>query len=158
MDNYTTFSAHQEPEMAGFGLRLKAIILDSIFIVLIFIFLAFIFSLFFRSNPDMLNSEASVPLIIGGVLFYIIGLPVLTILYLSLFESSIMQATPGKMIAQIVVTDYRGERASFLRCLVRNISRIISASIFMFGYLMVLFTDKQQTLHDIIAGTYVVKK
>ncbi len=80
MDNYTTFSAHQEPEMAGFGLRLKAIILDSIFIVLIFIFLAFIFSLFFRSNPDMLNSEASVPLIIGGVLFYIIGLPVLTIL------------------------------------------------------------------------------
>ena len=25
MDNYTTFSAHQEPEMAGFGLRLKAV-------------------------------------------------------------------------------------------------------------------------------------
>ncbi len=158
MDNYTTYSAHQEPAMAGFGLRLKAIILDSIFIVIIFVFLAFIFSLFFRSNPDALNSEVSVTLLVGGVLFYFIGLPVLAILYQALFESSIMQATPGKMIAQIVVTDYRGERASFLRCFVRNISRIISSSIFMLGYLMVLFTDKQQTLHDIIAGTYVVKK
>lgn len=158
MDTYNTYSTPQQPKMAGFGLRLKAIILDSIFIFIIIVFLAFIFSLFFRSNPDMLSSEASVPFIIGGVLFYIIGLPVLTVLYLSLFESSIMQATPGKMIAQIIVTDYRGERASFLRCLVRNLSRIISASVFMVGYLLVLVTDKQQTLHDIIAGTFVVRK
>lgn len=79
-------------------------------------------------------------------------------LYFSLMESSKYQGTLGKIALNIKVVDYQGGRISFLRATGRYFSKIISAIIFMIGYIMAGFTAKKQALHDIIAETYVIKK
>jgi len=158
MENFNETSYRPQPVMAGFGLRLVAIILDSIFIVLIFGAFIFIYAHFIKTSEEVTSPTDNPFFIVGGLLLYFFGLPLLTILYQSLFESSIMQGTPGKMIMEIQVVNERFRRASFGRCLVRNVCRILSSAIFMIGYLIALFSDKKQTLHDLIAGTFVVKR
>lgn len=88
-----------------------------------------------------------------------VGLIVLLIIYFIyyvFFNSSKIQATPGKMILGLCVTDINGARISFLRSLGRAAASIISFAILYIGYLFPLFTEKKQTLHDIIASTVVV--
>jgi len=79
-------------------------------------------------------------------------------LYWGLFESSPLQATPGKMVLRIKVTDIEGNRISFWRAVGRYFSKIVSGLILGIGYLMIAFTEKKQGLHDIMAGTLVVIK
>ena len=139
-------------QMAGFWLRLGASILDSL-IVSFFILLAL--SIVVLKYPFLIEQDS---MIWVGVVIYFIAIPLLTTLYQTIFESSKFQATPGKMILKIQVIDYNGDRISFGRSLFRNISRILSALTMMIGYLMIGFSDKKQTLHDIIAKTFVIKK
>ena len=62
------------------------------------------------------------------------------------------------MALGIQVTDLEGNRISFGKALGRNLAKIISALIFYIGFIMAAFTAKKQALHDMIAGTLVVKK
>lgn len=78
-------------------------------------------------------------------------------LYFSLMESSPRGATVGKMVVGLRVVDEHGQRISFLRATGRFFAKIISALILLIGYLMVAFTDRKRGLHDIMAGTLVVK-
>jgi uncharacterized RDD family membrane protein YckC len=73
-------------------------------------------------------------------------------------ESSARQATLGKMALGIVVTDLDGNRIGFGRATGRYFAKILSALILLIGFIMAAFTQKKQGLHDIIAGTLVVKK
>jgi len=41
--------------------------------------------------------------------------------------------------------------------LVRTLAKIPSALIFLIGFIMAAFTERKQTLHDLIAGTLVVR-
>lgn len=79
-------------------------------------------------------------------------------LYWPLFESSRLQATPGKMLFKIKVTDLDGQRISIGRALVRNVSKVLSLLPFGFGFMMVGVTLRNQCLHDKIAKTLVLKK
>ena len=78
-------------------------------------------------------------------------------LYFSLLESSHLQASLGKFALGIKVVDQQGARLDFLYCLVRNMSKFLSSLIFMLGYLMAAVTKNKQALHDLIAGSYVVR-
>ena len=51
-----------------------------------------------------------------------------------------------------------GEKLDFVKALIRNVSKIVSTVILLVGYLLAAFTEKKQALHDMIAGTLVVKK
>ncbi|MBI2036503.1 RDD family protein [Candidatus Microgenomates bacterium] len=112
---------------------------------------------------------------VGGVMGLVIGLAVggstktadilinilsviVAWLYFALMESSSNQATIGKMALGIKVTDVNGNRISFARATGRYFAKIISTLILLIGYIMTAFTQKKQALHDIIAGTLVVKK
>lgn len=77
-------------------------------------------------------------------------------LYFSLMESSEKQATVGKRILGIRVTDINGGRISFLRATGRTFGKFISMIIVGIGFLMVAFTKRKQGLHDMIAKTLVV--
>ena len=77
-------------------------------------------------------------------------------LYTALFESSAMQATPGKKAIGLKVTDLQGNRISFGRATGRYFAEWITGMTFLVGYVMVAFTQKRQSLHDMIAGTVVV--
>lgn len=79
-------------------------------------------------------------------------------LYWPLFESSPLQATPGKMIFKLQVTDLDGKKISFGRALVRNIAKVLSLLPFGFGFMMVGITLRNQCLHDKIAKTLVLKR
>ncbi len=98
---------------------------------------------------------ASLPLLIfgGGVL------AALTIgaswLYEALMESSSYQATLGKMIFGMKVTDLYGNRISFGRATGRHFAKWLSGMILCIGYIMVGFTERKQGLHDMLAGTLV---
>lgn len=78
--------------------------------------------------------------------------------YFALFESSQYQATPGKMVLQIKVTDLEGNRISLARATGRHFAKILSGIIFLIGYIMAAFTEKKQALHDILAGCLVINK
>lgn len=90
---------------------------------------------------------------VAGLISFIIQM-----LYFALMESSKYQATLGKMALGIIVTDLEGGRISFGRALGRNLAKIISSLILMIGYIMVAFTSRKQGLHDLMAGTLVIKK
>lgn len=79
-------------------------------------------------------------------------------LYFILFESSRLRATPGKRLCQLEVTTLQGERISIARATVRFlIKAFISFPFFHIGVLMVAFTRQKQGLHDLIAGTLVLR-
>jgi uncharacterized RDD family membrane protein YckC len=83
---------------------------------------------------------------------------VLNWLYYSLLESSVWQGTLGKKALGLEVTDLDGNRISFGRATGRFFAKFISAIILFIGYIMAGFTEKKQALHDIIAGTLVIRK
>jgi uncharacterized RDD family membrane protein YckC len=78
-------------------------------------------------------------------------------LYEAFMESSTYQATLGKMIFGMKVTDLYGNRISFGRATGRHFAKYISFIIFCIGFIMVGFTERKQGLHDILAGTLVRK-
>ncbi len=80
------------------------------------------------------------------------------VLYFTLMESSKTQATVGKMAMGIIVTDTNGAKLDFAKAFVRNLCRLLSNLTLLIGYIIAAFTEKHQALHDIIAGTLVVKK
>jgi uncharacterized RDD family membrane protein YckC len=79
-------------------------------------------------------------------------------LYYAFMESSKYQATLGKMVLGIVVTDMNGQRISFGRATGRHFGKIISQIILFIGYFMIAFTEKKQGLHDMMASCLVVVK
>ena len=78
-------------------------------------------------------------------------------LYFAIFESSPRQATPGKMMLGIFVTDIYGRRISFLRALGRTLGKVLSKAFCYLGYILALFTDRSQALHDMLANTLVLE-
>ncbi len=78
-------------------------------------------------------------------------------IYYALSESSRVQATLGKMIIGIYVTDESGRRITFGKATGRHFGKYVSGVILGIGFLMAGFTAKKQGLHDILAGTLVVK-
>jgi uncharacterized RDD family membrane protein YckC len=81
---------------------------------------------------------------------------VLAWLYFALLESSAWQATLGKMVLGIRVTDLRGQRISLPRALGRYGVKIISFLIVCIGVLMVAWTARKQGLHDKAVDTLVL--
>jgi uncharacterized RDD family membrane protein YckC len=79
-------------------------------------------------------------------------------LYFALQESSSRQATWGKRLCGLRVTDMNGARISFSRASVRFFMKFVSAAIMLIGFVMVAFTEKHQALHDLFAETLVLKK
>lgn len=77
-------------------------------------------------------------------------------MYFALLESSPKMATLGKQAVGIVVTDMNGNRITFGRATGRYFGKILSGLILCIGYLMMLWSDTKQTLHDQMAGTLVL--
>jgi uncharacterized RDD family membrane protein YckC len=120
-------------EFAGFWRRFGALLIDGVFVGV----LSLVFKIFAMDS---------------------VGLSILVaILYQPFFESSELQGTPGKALLNMRVTDLNGQRISFKKAVIRYVMRIISSLLACLGFLMMLFTDKKQTLHDLVAETLVVR-
>lgn len=135
---------------AGFFKRMAAYIIDTVIYGIISYAIAFMLGILLAlttsANPDGLAfSLISMLITLGCYLTYYVGT-----------ESSAWQATIGKKIMGLKVTDVYGRRISFWRSLGRNLGMIISGIILFIGYLMCFWTQKKQCLHDKMAGCLVV--
>ena len=138
----------------GFWIRVLAYIIDGILLNIAFGIIAAVIGVnLFPADPakidpvELLSQMGNVQLVAV----------VVTWLYFALMESSPRGATVGKMVLGLRVVDDHGNRISFLRATGRFFAKFISTVILFIGYLMVAFTDRKRGLHDIIAGTLVVK-
>lgn len=107
-------------------------------------------------------------LLIDGVILCIPGIvlgryipyPVMIfigLLYRPIFESSVLKGSPGRLLMGLNVVDLNGERITFKSALIRYIMSWVSGAFCGLGYLMLFFTERKQTLHDVVALTLVVK-
>jgi uncharacterized RDD family membrane protein YckC len=55
------------------------------------------------------------------------------------------------------VTDLAGNRIGFGRATGRFFAKILSGMIMYIGFIMIGFTDRKQGLHDMLAGTLVMR-
>jgi len=80
-------------------------------------------------------------------------------LYYAFSESSSWQATLGKKMLNLTVTDTDGQPISFARASGRYFSRFITSLIpLAIGYILAGFTEKKQAIHDMIASCLVLRK
>ncbi len=150
------FSVFYE-RFGSFGERFLAIVIDT----LILGFAGFIIGAIFGGVIGLVlgimgSSEEAIEEIAGNV-GLLLGLT-LNWLYFTILESSTWQATFGKKNLSLNVTDLNGNRITFGRANARYWSKFISTIILGIGYIMAAFTEKHQALHDMIGGTFVMKK
>lgn len=140
----------------GFWIRVVAAIIDAVILRIVVAPISMIFGGVGLAG-SMMGRVPHIPLaILGGgltLVFLVFG----SWLYEAFMESSSYQATLGKMIFGMKVTDLNGNRISFERATGRHFAKWLSAMIFCIGYIMVGFTDRKQGLHDLLAGTLVLR-
>ena len=78
-------------------------------------------------------------------------------IYWILMESSVYQASIGKIWVGIRVVDRSGRRISLARAAGRNAAKVISAATLMIGFMMAGWTRNKQALHDIWPDCYLTK-
>ena len=129
---------------AGFWIRAVAFIIDAVMLAVVF----FVITFFLTTSY-----EETGPARMAAVLQSVIS-----ILYLAAFWASPMQATLGQKICGLrVVDEFGSNRLSFMRAFGRALALMLSGLLLGIGYLMVAFTERKRGLHDMIAGTCVVK-
>ncbi|MGB7434320.1 MAG: RDD family protein [Candidatus Acidiferrum sp.] len=152
---------------AGFWLRFVAYLIDSVIfgvammIVLIPLFFlmggaVFLnsFSREFAGHPDpaQIGALVSLAFMFGGAI--LLG----QWLYYAYLESGEKQATWGKQMLGLYVTDLSGNRISFGRASGRYFAMLITRLIPLgIGYIMAGFTERKQALHDMIASCLVLR-
>lgn len=125
--------AANEFELAGIGARVVAGIIDAVIVTVV-------------------GGVAAIILpVIGGLIVY--GLYVVLMMANQKF-----QGTLGMKALGIKVVEANGMTISMQASVIRWAMSYASAAILLIGYLMALFSDKKQTLHDRVAETYVVNR
>ncbi|MBF0417306.1 MAG: RDD family protein [Magnetococcales bacterium] len=144
------------PRYAGFWFRFLAAIVDALLcqIVIVVIALLLGFALIASMTPTFSESEI---MNAGSGMGFLVGILVQW-LWFTVSESSRWQATLGKKMFGLRVTDEQGGRIGFGRANTRYWCKILSTLILFIGFVMVAFTKKKQGLHDKIADTLVIRR
>jgi uncharacterized RDD family membrane protein YckC len=144
------------PAYAGFWLRAVAYLIDSVIVSLPLLLAASINPSKFIIFPDPnATSRLAFPQLTPLAIALVIPI---TWLYYALFEASPWQATPGKRVLRLYVTDLNGRPVTFARATIRHFAKMISSLTFLGGYIVAGFTVKKQALHDIIASCLVLRR
>jgi len=144
----------------GFWIRVVAALLDGVIVGAVTVPLGLIFLL-----PSILkiiqaaehNQEPAIELFVP--FFFLIPAVVLGVwLYEALLTSSSWQGTVGKRVLRLKVTDLAGNKISFARATGRFFAKLLFRLILTsLVYIVVAFTERKQGLHDLVAGTLVMK-
>jgi uncharacterized RDD family membrane protein YckC len=149
------------PDMGAgeaFGRRFVASLIDNVAINLVTFPIGLFIGIFFGVAAGMSGQRGAVSgattlaqLLSGGV-----GLLIGIIYYGGML--SWRGQTLGKMALGLRVVGPDGQNPSFWRAVLREtIGKFISGVVFALGYLWMLWDERQQTWHDKIAGTEVVR-
>lgn len=136
----------QAPHYAGFWIRAVALLLDCLILAFP---LGLVWYYFWpdRNDPSSGNLFYATAAIAGLKIFYFAGL-----------WASPMQATLGqKMCGLRVMRDQDNPVISFSVAVGRLVTMALSTLTLGVGYVMAAFTDRKRALHDMLAGTVVIK-
>jgi uncharacterized RDD family membrane protein YckC len=139
---------------AGFWWRWLAMCIDGLILLLPRFLLGLIAAILCQismpgQDPKVVQGISTFVGMIWGV--------ILTWLYFALMESSTCQATLGKRLCKLKVTDMDGDQLTFARATGRYFGKFISNLTCSVGYIMAAFTERKQALHDKVASTLVVR-
>jgi len=157
------YAAVPTSRYGGFWLRLLAHLIDHVILGAIaapLFFMLVLPSILRVINEAERNREPSPELIVAivsSIFIYVVLAFVGQWLYEALLTSSSWQATLGKRVLQLKVTDELGNRIGFGRATGRFFAKIVSSMFFCIGFIMVGLTDRKRGLHDMLAGTLVMK-
>ncbi len=149
-------------EFAGYGgfwLRVLATIIDSLLLGVVIVPLLFVLIAVFGVAGSVTpgNEQAAMAAMLTLMPLFII-IPVgIGWLYEAYMTSSSKQATLGHLALHMKVVNRNGQRLSFGHATGRYFAKMINNFTLYIGWLLVAFTERKQGLHDIIAGTYIVK-
>ena len=157
---------------AGFWLRLLAWMVDASTIAIIAQILSVALSIMFALSFEKLvlvlgQTLAAMPALgsldaeslrrLAAISAWAVIFLAGAIVYNPIFESSPLQATPGKVLIGIYVISVYGYRCNFPAALLRNTLKVFSALALMIGFLMTAVRKDGQAFHDLIASCYVVR-
>lgn len=153
---------------AGFWLRFVAYLIDSLIVGIPTCIIAVIaitmmggiaaFSARFPDNPNPDPSQmiAIIASMFGFIMVIALCSLAISWLYFAMMESSERQATLGKSVLALRVTDKNGQRLTFGHATGRYFSKLITGLVPLgIGWILAGLTEKKQALHDFIAGTLV---
>lgn len=138
----------------GFWIRFVAAIVDAIVVQIVVVPVAMVFGGMSGLAGGLSSSSDLGIHLFGGGVGFIVAIAG-SWLYEAFLESSTYQATLGKMLFGMKVTDLFGNRIAFGRATARHFAKYLSGMILLIGYIMAGFTERKQALHDMLAGTLV---
>lgn len=138
---------------AGFMIRLGAYLVDQIVLFLIgFVVLSLLIE---ALNPGVTSNEDELSAV-QLVITYAVGIA-LNMLYYTITVGK-WGRTIGKQIFGLQVLTADGKRVSYLKAFVRSFGYYISAFTLFFGFLMIAWNKQARGLHDLLAGTIVIRR
>jgi uncharacterized RDD family membrane protein YckC len=138
----------------GFWIRFIAAIIDGVLLQVVIFPLSFIVGVVIGIAGAASHATGMAAQLTSALIGGMLGL-VGNWLYEAIMESSTKQATVGKMIFNMKVTDLQSQRISFAQASGRHFAKYLSTLTIFIGYIMAGFSEKKQALHDMIAGTVV---
>lgn len=126
-------------ELSGNATRLLALLIDGILIGMV--------GGFFGLNLSVVNGLES------GAISLLFGA-----LYQWYFLTRHDGQTPGKMLMGIQVIKTDGTKISDADAVIRYVGYVISYTVVLIGFIWAFFDPKNQTWHDKLANTYVIRK
>ena len=99
------------------------------------------------------NTQESIPTLLMGLVF----VPIFKFILCVVAEGSKKQASIGKMLIGVKVTDEEGRPIGYGKAFLRNIAKLIGVITIGIGFFTGFFDRRQQCLHDKVAGTLVIK-
>ncbi|MGK2905660.1 MAG: RDD family protein [Desulfuromonadales bacterium] len=148
---YAEKSEPQNRPKAGFWIRVVACMLDFFLLGIVQAGLSLLISLVIDMLGIATEGNPAVNMVI-----WLFGAS-LSIGY-AVFFTGYCGQTPGKMALRIMVIRTDGSPVTYGRAVLREVlGKFISSLLLGIGYLMVIFDNQKQGLHDKIADTYVIK-
>jgi len=144
MNTQSDYEINEATRFGGFWIRVLAYFIDTVILITALSPVLFILSLI------ALEMELNFLLL---DIFILVAIWI----YFSVLDSSPWQASVGKKAVGLKVVDKNCDRISFGRATGRHFAKIISFFTILIGYMMIGWTKRKEGLHDMIAGTLVIK-
>ncbi len=132
---------------ASLDIRLLAVIIDYFIIFAVYCVLAIVVVAFLD------DQQKRTIVALSGLAI----IPLAKMIYSTIMEASSRQASYGKVLMGLKVSDEQGRPITLSRSIVRNMSKLLCVATLGLGYIIGFFDKRQQGLHDRLAGTLVIK-
>ncbi len=154
--------------LASFGKRFLAFIIDCIIVLILsYILQGIILKPYggiagamgikdYQFGEDIVKGAFTAVGAVGVVFLILLGTLFFAFLYDFLMTASPKQGTFGKVLMKIKVVKTTGESLNIFEALFRTIVKFVSGGFLLFLWLICLFTDKNQNIHDIFVKSVVV--